>query len=199
MVGNEKRKVPVIDAGGRLVANSSDIMEFLQKEYPGPHSLRSKQGDSASEDATKTRSQQIESWVDDDLAQVLPTVIYGKWGDALRAAGVVARSSNFGLFQDAVVRGGGSLMMHQVAKKILKRRRGTNPDQMLDAEMDKFEAWLGDDDLIGGTEPCVGDAAAHGCLTCIRDFPAFERIMQRPKVSAWYARVQALRDARRAA
>ncbi len=199
MEENERRKVPVIDVGGRLISDSSAILEFLATEYEAaPYHLNSAPTE-AQTDTERTKSQQVEAWVDDDLAQVLPAVIYGKWRDALRAAGVVAKSSNFGVVQNAVVRGGGSLIMHQVAKKIVARRGGDNPQQMLDDEMDKFETWLGDDDFIGGTQLCVGDAAAHGCLTCIRDFPAFDAIMQRPRVSAWYERVQALRGERRAA
>ncbi|NOY90358.1 MAG: glutathione S-transferase family protein [Deltaproteobacteria bacterium] len=193
--GNEKRKVPVIDVDGRLIADSSAILAFLENEYQAPYSLSSR-GDEPND---TSKSQQVEAWVDEDLAQVLPAVIYGKWRDALRAAKVVAKSSNFGVVQNAVVRGGGSLIMHQVAKKIVARRGGENPQQMLDDEMDKFEQWLGDDDFIGGSELCIGDAAAHGCLTCIQDFPAFEEIMRRPKVQAWYQRVQALRSQRRAA
>ena len=91
------------------------------------------------------------------------------------------------------------MIMHQVAKKIMKRRGGGDPEQMLAAEMDKFEEWLGDQEFVCGAEPSVGDVATHGCLTCIQDFPAFDRILQRPRVAAWFHRVQALRDANRIA
>lgn len=191
MPGNERRKVPVIDVGGRIISDSTAILHFLEEELDAGHSLASTNGEQATSEA-------VESWVDDDLAQVLPAVIYGKWRDAVRAARVVARTSNFGVLQNAAVRGGGSLIMHQVAKKIVARRGGDNPDQMLSDEMDRFESWLGHGEFIGGQEVGVGDAAAHGCLTCIQDFPAFDEIMQRPRVAAWYGRVQDLRSERRA-
>jgi glutathione S-transferase len=69
---------------------------------------------------------------------------------------------------------------------------------MLATEIDKFEGWLGDRDFIGGDAVSVGDVAAHGCLTCIQDFPAFATIMARPRVAAWFRRVQTHRERQRA-
>ena len=184
---NVRRKVPVLEIDGKQIADSTNILSYLE-----------------SRDATLTpeppgdeKSAMVESWVDDDLAQVLPAVIYGKWRDAARAAKVIARSSNFGFVQNALVRGGGSMIMHQVAKKIMKRRGGGDPHESLAAEMDKFEEWLGEQDFVCGDEPSVGDVATHGCLTCIQDFPAFKDIMKRPRVQAWFDRVQKLRDENR--
>jgi glutathione S-transferase len=180
---NVRRKVPVLAMDGSLVADSTEILKFLE----GKNASLTPEGPAGA------KSEMIEAWVDDDLAQVLPAAIYGTWRDAARAARVVARTSNFGFVQNAVVRGGGSLIMNRVAKKILARRGGGNPTEMLATEMDKFEEWLGDQDFVCGDQVSVGDIAAHGCLTCIRDFPAFTTIMERPRVAAWYQRVQDLR------
>ena len=184
---NARAKVPVLEIDGQLIADSTEILNHLE----------SIDGSLTPEPPDNEKSEMIENWVDDDLAQVLPAVIYGSWRDSARAAKVIAGSSNFGLVQNALVRGGGSVIMHQVAKKIIKRRGGGDPEQMLAVEMDKFEAWLGDQLFVCGDAPSVGDIATHGCLTCIQDFPAFERILRRPKVAAWYDRVQDIRDANR--
>ncbi len=186
---NMRRKVPVLQIDGELVADSTVILNHLEER----EASLTPAGDA------KAKSDMIEQWTDDDLAQVLPAVIYGTWRDAARAAKVVARTSNFGFVQNAVVRGGGSLIMHQVAKKISAKRGGGNPKEMLAAEMDKFEEWLGDQRFVCGDELSVGDIAAHGCLTCIRDFPAFGDIMKRPRVAAWFERVQEVRETNRAA
>ena len=55
-----------------------------------------------------------------------------------------------------------------------------------------IEAWLEDDYLVGN-EVSLADAAIFGALKCIEPFPAFEVAMARPKIKAWYARVDALR------
>ncbi len=187
------RKVPVIEVNGDRVQDSTDILTYLETTYPTRFPLLPE------DPAAREKTEMVERWVDDDLSYVLPTVIYGKWGDAIRAAKVVARTSNFGFLQNMVVRGGGSLIMHQVSKRIVKKRGGSNPEQMLSAELDKFEQWLGDADYVCGEQVTLGDVATHGCLTCIQEFPAFAAVMQRPRIAAWFERVQAVRDANRPA
>lgn len=185
------KKVPVIEFNGDRVFDSTTILDYLDQQFPDQQRFL------PDDENALAKTREVEQWVDDDLSHVLPTVIYGKWGDAIRAAKVVAKSSNFGFVQNAVVRGGGSLIMHQVSKRIVKKRGGTNPQQMLDDEMDKFETWLGEQDFVCGDDLTLGDIATHGCLTCIEPFPAFEAIMKRTRVKAWYERVAAIRDENR--
>lgn len=187
------RKVPVIQVGGETIFDSTTIVAYLESnDSTGLHLT-------PSDPELQAKSQLVERWVNDDLSHVLPTVIYGTWGEAMTAAKVVAKTSNFGFVQNALVRAGGSLIMHQVAKRIVKKRGGGSPAEMLAAEMDKFEAWLGESDFVCGDLLSVGDVAAHGCLTCIQDFPAFSIIMARPRVAAWFKRVQSIRERNRAA
>ena len=185
------RKVPVIQVGSETVFDSTAIVAYLEAHDTTGLRL------TPTDPTLLAKSQLVEKWVNDDLSHVLPTVIYGTWGEAIKAAKVVAKTSNFGMVQNAMVRAGGSLIMHQVAKRIVSKRGGGEPAAMLAAEMDKFEAWLGETDFIGGTALCVGDVAAHGCLTCIAEFPAFTVIMARPRVAAWYQRVAAIRTRNR--
>lgn len=192
MPESARRKVPVIEVNGERVLDSTHILGYLEEAYSEALSL------TPADPEARAKSDLIEEWVDDDLAYVLPAVIYGKWRDAVRAARVVAKTSNFGPVQNAIVRAGGSLIMHQVAKRIVKKRGGGSPQAMLDAEMDKFEEWLGDREYLCGEEPSIADVASQGCLTCVQDFPAFDAVMQRPRVAAWYQRIQKLRDENRA-
>ena len=71
---NERRKVPVLEIDGRLIADSSAILSYLETRNADPG------------EEPCTKSAMVEEWVDEDLAQVLPAVIYGKWRDAARAA-----------------------------------------------------------------------------------------------------------------
>jgi microsomal prostaglandin-E synthase 2 len=184
------RKVPVIQMGGETVFDSTKIVAFLESKLDTGLRLTPQDLE------LRVKSQTVERWVNDDLSYVLPTVIYGTWSEAITAAQVVAKTSNFGFVHNALVRAGGSIIMHQVAKRIAKKRGNgrITPAAMLAAEMDKFEIWLGEQNFVCGEALSVADTSAHGCLTCIEDFPAFKTIMERPRVAAWFARVKAIRQ-----
>ena len=123
---------------------------------------------------------------------------YANIGEAVKAAQVTARTSNFGFLQNAMVRAGGSLVMHEVSKRILKKRGHTDGRRWLSGELDQFEAWLGEQPFVCGDALSLGDVATHGALTCIKEFPAFDEMMRRPRLAAWYDRVAAVRAERRA-
>jgi microsomal prostaglandin-E synthase 2 len=186
------RKVPVLDVGGELLWDSTVILTYLDEHFPG--TLRF-----LPEDPTlRARAEQVESWVDDELTFALPTVIYGTWGEAVKAAQVTARTSNFGLLQNLMVRAGGSVVMHEVSKRILKKRGQSDGRAWLSRELDQLEGWLGVQPFVCGDNLTLADVATHGALTCIQEFPAFAEMMTRPRLAAWYARVAALRAQHRA-
>ena len=186
------KKVPVLRAGDDTVADSTDILTYLEKNFPGKMSF------TPDDEAARKLGAEIEEWVDTELTFALPTVIYGTWGEAVKAAQVTARSSNFGLVQNLGVRIGGSLIMHQVSKRLLKKRGKTDGHQWVEEAMDTLEKWLGDSQFLTGSQLSMGDVAMHGALSCVREFPIYHEIMRRPKVVSWFSRVQTLRDANRA-
>jgi microsomal prostaglandin-E synthase 2 len=186
------RKVPVLQTGGDTVADSTAILAYLEDKLPGKVKF------TPSDAAARKLSDEIEEWVDTDFTFALPTVIYGTWGEAIKAAQVTARSSNFGFFQNVGVRAGGSLIMHQVAKRLLKKRGKTDAHRWVEENVNQVETWLGDRDFLTGAEVSLGDVAVHGAMSCVRDFPVFAEIMRRPRVAAWFQRVQAMREANRA-
>lgn len=185
------KKVPVLRAGGEVVADSTEILRYLDVVGGKLHFTPTDPQEREASDA-------IEQWVDDEFTYALPTVIYGKWAEALKAAQITARTSNFGLLQNLGVRAGGSLIMHQVSKRLLKKRGKTDAHAWVRENVDKIEAWLGDKDYLVGDALSMGDVAVHGAMSCVRQFPVFEEMMARPKVRAWFYRVQALREANRA-
>ena len=184
------KKVPVIDCEGDVVFDSTTIMDYLEDRFRDEPTLTPKGAEA------KARSVEIEAWVDGEFAKALPTVIYGTWGESLKAAQVTARTSNFGFLHNIGVRAGGPLIMHQVAKRILKKHGKTDGHAWVAECLDQFEAWLGDDDFVTGDSVSIADVAMHGTVSCVRDFPTFAEIMTRPRVQAWFERVQVLRDAR---
>ena len=185
------KKVPVLQYNGDTVHDSTAILRFIDERFDRAPDLIP-----SDEDAAK-HALEIEEWVDSDLTQILPAVIYGTWTDATKAAQVTARSSNFGMLQNLMVRAGGSLIMHQVAKRIIAKRGGGDAGKMLATELDRLEQWLGDKPFLGGDEPTIGDIATHGALTCVKEFPAFSNVTERPSLSAWYDRVDRLRKQNR--
>ena len=70
---NERRKVPVLEMDGKRIADSTAILAFLEERDA---SL------TPAEAPAQEKSQMVEAWVDDDLAQILPAAIYGTWRDA---------------------------------------------------------------------------------------------------------------------
>ena len=182
------RKVPVIEANGELIPDSTAILNYLDARYEG--ALRFLPADPE----VRAKAVAIEQWVDDVLVMALPTVIYGTWREALTAAQVTARTSNFGFFQNMSVRAGGPLIMHQIAKRILKKNDRTDGHQWVGEALDRVEEWLGDEAFVAGPALTLGDVAIHGALSCVRDFPIFEKVTSRPRLSSWFRRVQDLRD-----
>jgi microsomal prostaglandin-E synthase 2 len=187
-----KRKVPVLEMDGRLVMDSTDILKFIDEAVPGRVPFL------PADEAARAKTEQIENWVDDTLTFALPTVIYGTWLEAAKAAQITARTSNFGLVQNAMVRAGGSLIMHQVSKSILKKRGKSDGHSWVSAELDQFETWLGEQPFVCGDAPTLGDVATHGALSCIREFPMYAELMKRPRLAAWFTRMDALRAQNRA-
>lgn len=181
------KKVPVLKTGEGLIWDSTDILKHLDAAYPDTVSFTP-----ASAEA-KAKSDEIETWVDEEFCHALPTVIYGTWGEAVKAAQVTARSSNFGLVQNLTVRAGGSIIMHQISKRILKKKGRADGHAWVNEAVDTFEGWLGDQPFVTGDQIALGDVAMHGALTCVQDFPIFTKLMQRPALKAWYDRVEAMR------
>jgi microsomal prostaglandin-E synthase 2 len=187
--GDSPKKVPVLQSGSDTVTDSTAILAYLEEKFPGKVSFR------PADEAARTKAAEIEEWVDSELIYALPTVIYGTWSEAIKAAQVTARSSNFGWLQNLGVRAGGSLIMHQVSKRLLQKRGKTDAHRWVQESIDQFEQWLGEGPFVTGPELSVADVAMHGALSCIQSFPVYAEIMRRASVAAWFDRLQAMRSA----
>ncbi|MBA3542394.1 MAG: glutathione S-transferase family protein [Deltaproteobacteria bacterium] len=186
------KKVPVLQHASETIFDSTTILAYLDTAFPDTLPF------TPADPAARVTSTAIEEWVDAELIAALPTVIYGTWREAITAAQVTARSSNFGFFHNVSVRAGGSLIMHQISKRILKKHGKTDGHAWVEACMDRFETWLADQAFVTGSTVSLGDVAVHGALTCVAAFPIHAEIMRRPRVAAWDARMASLRTANRA-
>ncbi|MBR57028.1 MAG: hypothetical protein CMH54_03105 [Myxococcales bacterium] len=182
-----KKKVPVVEYGDKVLRESTDILRWLDEVKPEGHTLLS--------DDTREQAEEINTWVDNDLTQILPTVLYGSWGQSIKAARLTAKTSNFSRFDNIKISLFGSVIMKMIAKRILKRRgNGQTGEQLLSTELDKLETWLGDKPYLCGDDVTLADASTHGALSCVKEFPAFRFIEERPQIKAWYDRVSELRS-----
>lgn len=181
------RKVPVLEVGSTVLWDSTRILSQLDEVFPG--TLRFTPAD----EAMRLRADTIEQWVDDQFIESLPPVLYGTWREATKASKVIAKHSRFGTGEGLAVKFGGPLIMHAVAKRILKRNGRTDAHAWVRENLDYFEQELGERDFVCGDTLTVADVAMHGALTCISPFPIFENVESRPRLHAWFERVEAMK------
>ena len=181
------RKVPVLEVGSTVLWDSTRILSQLDEVFPG--TLRFTPAD----EAMRLRADTIEQWVDDQFIESLPPVLYGTWREATKASKVIAKHSRFGTGEGLAVKFGGPLIMHAVAKRILKRNGRTDAHAWVRENLDYFEGELGERDFVCGDTLTVADVAMHGALTCISPFPIFENVESRPRLHAWFERVEAMK------
>jgi microsomal prostaglandin-E synthase 2 len=182
------RKVPVLRVGEQVLYDSTTILMALDSLFPSSHALLPKDPTALKE------AERIEDWVDAHFIRALPTVIYGTWAASARAAKTISRASKFTLFQGFGVKVGGPVIMRLVAGRILKREGRSDGKAWVLECLAEFEEWLGDNAYVGGPQCSIADAAMQGAISCVQDFPIFEEIMARPRISAWYGRMEQARS-----
>ena len=181
------RKVPVLEVGSTVLWDSTQILSQLDEAFPD--TLRFTPAD----EAIRLRADTMEQWVDDQFIESLPPVLYGTWREATKASKVIAKHSRFGTGEGLAVKFGGPLIMHAVAKRILKRNGRTDAHAWVRENLDYFEQELGERDFVCEDTLTVADVAMHGALTCISPFPIFENVESRPRLHAWFERVEAMK------
>jgi len=181
------RKVPVLEVGSTVLWDSTQILSQLDEAFPD--TLRFTPAD----EAMRSRADTLEQWVDDQFIESLPPVLYGTWREANKASKVIAKHSRFGAGEGLAVKFGGPFIMHAVAKRILKRNGRTDAHAWVRENLDYFEQQLGERDFACGDALTVADVAMHGALTCISPFPIFENVQSRPRLHAWFERVEAMK------
>ena len=186
------RKVPVLRIGDQVLYDSTDILMALDGLFPDGTPLLPADAEA------KARAEEIEAWVDEQFIRALPTVIYGSWGNAARAARTIGRAGNFSAFGGMGVKLGGPLIMRMVAGRILKKVGRTDGRAWIAECLDQFEQWLGDSAFVCGDAVTIADVAMFGGITCVEEFPVHDDILSRPTIAAWHGRMSALRSANEA-
>ena len=84
--------------------------------------------------------------------------------------------------------------MRLIAKRILKRHNRTDGTSWVRECFDYLEQQLANKQFLNGSTVSIADAAFHGALCCVEEFPVFEEAMQRSTIKNWFERVQNLRQ-----
>jgi glutathione S-transferase len=87
--------------------------------------------------------------------------------------------------------------MRLIAKRILKRHGKVDGALWVIECLNHVETELGEADFLSGSQVSIADAALHGAMMCVEDFPIFQDMMARPKLKSWFDRVNVLRNLNR--
>ena len=79
-----RRKVPIVEFEGGFQRESGDILRRLDEFEPSGFQMV------PTDEAERQRVDEINQWVDEHFTQILPTVLYGTWGEAVKAARLTA-------------------------------------------------------------------------------------------------------------
>ena len=182
------RKVPVLRIGDEVLFDSTDILMALDTYFPESAPLLPE------DEVARSKTEEIEDWVDEQFIRALPTVIYGTWSNAARAARMIGREGNFSFLEGMGVKYGGTFVMRLVAGRILKKEGREDGHAWVEECLDQFEGWLGDADFVCGDTMTMADAAMFGGIACVSDFPVYTQILRRPRIAAWHERMVGLQS-----
>ena len=183
------KKVPVLQIDDQIIWDSTDILLQIDQLVPDGIQLNEKADPKLQEQIVT-----LEDWIDDNLIPALPTVIYASWADAFRAARITATESKFSFWQTLNVKIFGSIIMRLIAKRILKRHQRTDGAAWVAECLDYLENILNSQKFLVGEKVSIVDAAFHGALCCVEEFPVFQSAMQRPVIKEWFQRIRVLRQ-----
>ncbi len=176
----EYRKVPILVTDEHQINGSTEILEFLDKEFPERPVF----------DGTPEEKQWFD-WANDTLVPALPPVIYATFGKALAAFGYITKVGQFSWLQKRLIRYSGALAMTIIAKKGAKKRGIKNPVLHFETQIAQWGRALGEDEFLGGERPNAADLTVYGYLKAIQTLPAFRYVSRHPRVYSWFKAVGA--------
>lgn len=173
------KKVPIlIDADGRQVNDSNEIMRHLDKLYPDRKLFT---GDD--------QEKQWMDWSDQKLVRALPPLIYQSYGAAVSAFDYITKNGKFSWLQQRMIKYSGAFVMTMVAKKSAKGQGISNPQLHVIELLREWGAAVAKDDFLGGEKPNGADMSIYGVLKAIENLPSFELVKGNPQVYHWYQRM----------
>lgn len=178
-----KKLVPIIDDGGTIVEDSTDILRYLEEKYPTPPALPA---DPAAREAVWA----LEDWIDTTLGpDFFVANNLGRPANRKRVIAALARTSPLNAVERVVLPlASGFVLRKAIAAAASKLA-------LAPRVLDALEERLGSGPYLGG-QPAVSvaDLAAFGELSFIVDnkLEGADAILGRAKITAWMSRVRLL-------
>jgi len=178
---SRRKQVPIIDDGGEIVEDSTEIALYLEAKYPDPPLL-------PDDRAARAQVLTAERWIDDVFtARFYAPFIWGIPANRERVlASFLKTPSLSGFDRIALPRFAGVMMRHTIAQAQSDLFR-------LPAILDEFETRLGSGPYLGEQpQPSVADLAAFAIVSVVTDmdFEGAERVRERRAIAEWGERLR---------
>ncbi len=167
------KTVPVIRDGARVVRDSWQIAEYLEKQYPEQPSL-------FGGDTGKSLCQFVNTWVD---RSVVPIAFQALAGDAI----LVQDPTDQPHFRATVEKFTGK------SPEALKEAQGKTFERLL-ASVDPARALLKRQAFLGGDAPCYADYSLFSVFQWARIVSPLPLLPAGDALAAWFGRVLDLHD-----
>lgn len=179
-------RLPVLDHDGTIIADSSDIVRFLEATYPDPPLI-------PADPALAAQVQVLEDWADESLYFFELTMRLTWETNAPRVVGELLEAAKAPALLKAVAP---KQVMQRYGKVAAVQGIGAMPRPMLlkhlERNLDAITGLLGPRDWLVGDTLTLADIAVYAQVVCINGTLEGAPLVQaRPALAAWIERVDA--------
>lgn len=178
-----KKLLPILDDGGTIVEDSTDIVLYLEAKYPTPAAL-------PTDPAARKAALALEDWID---ATFIPDFFVannlGRPGNRKRVIGALAQTAPLNAIERVVL----PIASGFVLRKTIATATGKLPQAA--AVLDALAERLGGGPFLGGQlAVSLADLSAYGILSFIVDnrLEGADAILGRATIRAWMDRMRPL-------
>ncbi|MEW5851551.1 MAG: glutathione S-transferase family protein [Myxococcota bacterium] len=172
-------QVPVLQDDGRVVADSTDIVRYLEERFPErpviPH-----------DPVLRARALLLEEWSDEGLSRVVAPVRWLIPVNHERSMATFRGAYPAGVAEDAAFAAVGRFMTVDMRRKYTRSlTRSPSPERLrrrLAEVLTLLDDALAETGWLVGTAPTVADVAAWGWLHLLEGMEGWELVQARPRV-----------------
>ncbi|HVP27606.1 MAG TPA: glutathione S-transferase family protein [Myxococcota bacterium] len=180
---NPVGKLPTLEHDGRFVADSTDILEYLEESFPEPPLF-------PKDRALRAQCHVLEDWADESLYFYEMRLRFTLPHNARRFVPELTK------YDPGWMKTAAGFLVPQMMRSVLSRQGlGRKPPAMVVRDVERhvgaIEGWLGGRDWLLGDALSAADLAVFAQMHCIRGADEGARIVGASKpVTAWMGRVE---------